>query len=129
MRCRLQSGSLEQREVVAPAAIDEKRCSEIIERYTQAYITELLPLTDIVNRVAAHIPGRANANSISACSAIPGGPAVSRCPGRSLLLLPCIRLAFLQRFSGCLRLTGYDLAFVREVYVNFDRTFSMQPGT
>ena len=49
---------LEQREVAAPMAVDEKRCGEIIGKYTRTYIDELHPLADIVNRVAAYIPGR-----------------------------------------------------------------------
>jgi phosphoenolpyruvate carboxylase len=112
---------LEQREVVAPAAIDEKRCCEIIERYTQAYINELLPLTDIVNRVAAYIPGRRKRKlhiGLFGYTRSTGGVTL---PRAITFTAAMYSIGVPPEILGLSALDRDDLAFVRKVYVNFDR--------
>lgn len=112
---------LEQREVVIPVAIDENRCREIIEKYTQAYINELLPLSDIVNRVATHIPSRRKRKlhiGLFGYTRSTGGITL---PRAITFTAAMYSIGVPPEILGLSALDRDDLAFVRENYVNFDQ--------
>ncbi|MDO9036657.1 MAG: phosphoenolpyruvate carboxylase [Methanoregula sp.] len=112
---------LEQREVVAPVAIDEKRCRDIIGKYTQAYINELLPLSDIINRVATHIPSRRKRKlhiGLFGYTRSTGGITL---PRAITFTSAMYSIGVPPEILGLSALDRDDLAFVREVYVNFDQ--------
>lgn len=112
---------LEQRTVTPPAPIDEKRGCEIIGKYTRAYINELLPLTEIINQVAIHIPGRRKRKlhiGLFGYTRSTGGVTLPRaitfCASMYSIGIP-------PEILGLSALSTEDLEFVRDVYVNFDR--------
>jgi phosphoenolpyruvate carboxylase len=112
---------LEHREVSAPQAFDEKRCREIIDKYTQAYIRELLPLSEIINRVAGHIPSRRKRKlhiGLFGYSRSTGGITLPRAITFTAALYS---IGVPPEILGLSALDSDDLAFVRDLYVNFDR--------
>ena len=125
---------LEQREAAAPIAIDEKRCGEIIGKYTRAYIDELHPLSDIINRVAAYVPGRRKRKlhiGLFGYSRSTGGITL---PRAITFTAAMYSIGVPPELLGLSALDRDDLAFVREVYVNFDRDLLdairyMNPGS
>jgi phosphoenolpyruvate carboxylase len=112
---------LEQRRVSAPLALDERRCGEIIEKYTRAYISELLPLSDIVNRIAIHIPSRRKRKlhiGLFGYSRNTGGITL---PRAITFTAAMYSIGVPPEILGLSALDNNELAFVRDVYVNFDQ--------
>ncbi|MDO9324424.1 MAG: phosphoenolpyruvate carboxylase [Methanoregula sp.] len=112
---------LEDRIVSPPQSFDEQRCREIMERYTEAYIHELVPLTDIINRVAGHIPGRRKRKlhiGLFGYSRSAGGITLPRAITFTAALYS---IGVPPEILGLSALDPADIDFVREVYVNFDQ--------
>ncbi|MCK9579271.1 MAG: phosphoenolpyruvate carboxylase [Methanoregula sp.] len=112
---------LEEREVAAPQDVDEPRCREIIEKYTRAYIRELLPLSDIINKVAAFIPGRRKRKlhiGLFGYSRNTGGISLPRAITFTAALYS---IGIPPELLGLSALDDADLASLREMYVNFDQ--------
>jgi phosphoenolpyruvate carboxylase len=112
---------LEQRQISALPLFDKKRCMEIIEKYTRGYISELLPLSDIVNRIAIHIPSRRKRKlhiGLFGYSRNTGGITL---PRAITFTAAMYSIGVPPEILGLSALDNNELAFVRDVYVNFDQ--------
>jgi len=112
---------LESRTSSPPNTFDESRCREIMEKYTDAYIHELVPLSDVINRVAGYIPGRRKRKlhiGLFGYSRNTGGLKLPRAITFTAVLYS---LGIPPEILGLSALDRDDLAFVRQVYVNFDQ--------
>jgi phosphoenolpyruvate carboxylase len=112
---------LEEREVGVPVPVDEKQCRAIIGKYTKAYISELHELSDIVNRVAAFIPGRRKRKlhiGLFGYTRSTGGITL---PRAITFTAAMYSIGVPPELLGLAALDPDDLSFVRQVYVNFDR--------
>ena len=112
---------LEEREVGVPVPVDEKQCRAIIGKYTKAYISELHELSDIVNRVAAFIPGRRKRKlhiELFGYTRSTGGITL---PRAITFTAAMYSIGVPPELLGLAALDSDDLSFVRQVYVNFDR--------
>lgn len=112
---------LEERTVSKPQSFDEPRCREIMERYTEAYIRELVPLSEIINRVAGHIPGRRKRKlhiGLFGYSRSAGGITLPRAITFTAALYS---IGVPPEILGLSALGKEDIDFIREVYVNFDQ--------
>jgi len=125
---------IEQREASAPPAFDEKRCGEIIEKYTRVYISELLPLSDIINRVAVYVPSRRKRKlhiGLFGYTRSTGGVTL---PRAITFTAAMYSIGVPPEILGLSALDRDDLAFVRSMYVNFDQDILdavqyMNPGS
>jgi phosphoenolpyruvate carboxylase len=111
---------LEQRQVSRPGQVDEGRCHEIIEKYTRRYIEELMPLSDIINRISTYIPSRRKRKlhiGLFGYSRSTGGMRLPRAITFSATLYS---LGVPPEVLGLSALDDEDLSFIRDVYVNFD---------
>ena len=115
---------LEQRQVSALPLFDKKRCMEIIEKYTRGYISELLPLTDIVNQIAVHIPARRKRKlhiGLFGYSRNGGGITL---PRAITFTAAMYSIGVPPEILGLSVLDKDDLSFIRNIYVNFDQDLS-----
>jgi len=125
---------LETREVSEAPVFDQERCRVIIDKYTEAYIRELIPLSDIINRVATHIPGRRKRKlhiGLFGYSRSTGGMTLPRAITFTASLYS---IGVPPELLGLSALDSDDLSFVRSLYVNFDQDLAdaaryMNPGS
>lgn len=113
--------ALESRAVSTPHHVDETQCLQIMERYTEAYIRELIPLSDIINRIAGHIPGRRKRKlhiGLFGYSRNTGG---MKLPRAITFTAALYSIGIPPEILGLSALSDRDLDFVRRIYVNFDR--------
>jgi len=111
---------LEQRQVSRPEYIDEARCHAIIEKYTRRYIEELVPLSDIINRISTYVPSRRKRKlhiGLFGYSRNTGGMRLPRAITFSAALYS---LGVPPEILGLSSLNEDDISFIRDVYVNFD---------
>lgn len=125
---------LETREVSEAPQFDQRRCNAIIDKYTGAYIRDLVPLSDIINRVAAHVPSRRKRKlhiGLFGYSRSTGGMTLPRAITFTASLYS---IGVPPELLGLSALDADDLSFVRSLYVNFDRDLAdaaryMNPGS
>ncbi|MFA5331230.1 MAG: phosphoenolpyruvate carboxylase [Methanoregula sp.] len=112
---------LENRTVQPAVVPDKERCLTIIEKYTEAYTKDLMPLTGIINRMATHIPGRRKRKlhiGLFGYSRSAGGVSLPRAIAFSSALYS---VGVPPEILGLSALDAEDLEFLRTTYVNFDK--------
>jgi phosphoenolpyruvate carboxylase len=126
--------SLKERETDLPQEVDEKRCMEIINKYTQEYRKQIIELAPVINEVARYIPSRRKRKlhiGLFGYSRSLEGFALPRAITFTAALYS---IGLPPEILALNALNRYDLEFIRKVYVNFDDDLKdalryLNPGT
>ncbi|MFA5332831.1 MAG: phosphoenolpyruvate carboxylase [Methanoregula sp.] len=113
--------ALEDRTASPPPVFDENRCQDIIAKYTEGYIRELAPVSEIINRISAYVPSRRKRKlhiGLFGYSRSTGG---IKLPRAITFTAALYSLGLPPEILGLSALDADDLTFVRDVYVNFDQ--------
>ncbi len=101
-------------------AVDEKRCFEIMDKYTQAYREAVMDLAGVINNVAAYVPRRRKRKlhiGLFGYSRNVNGVSLPRAISFTAALYT---IGLPPEMLGLQSLNKEDLAFLRQTYVNFD---------
>jgi phosphoenolpyruvate carboxylase len=112
---------LEDRTASPPPAFDEKQSQDIIAKYTESYIRELAPLSEIINRISAYVPSRRKRKLHTGLFGYSRNTGGIKLPRAITFTAALYSLGLPPEFLGLSALDPKDLAFVRDVYVNFDQ--------
>ncbi len=101
-------------------AVDERRCFEIMEKYTRAYREAVMELAVIINNVAAYVPRRRKRKlhiGLFGYSRNVNGVSLPRAISFTAALYT---IGLPPELLGLQSLSREDLAFVRQTYIHFD---------
>jgi len=112
--------ALETRTVLPPHDIDEKRSLEFIKKYTHEYREQIIPLSDIINRVSGYIPGRRRRKLHIGLFGYSRSMNGLKLPRAITLTAALYSVGVPPEILGISALDERDLEFIRENYVNFD---------
>jgi phosphoenolpyruvate carboxylase len=101
--------------------VDEERCLEIIDRYSQEYGRQVELLAPLINQLARYVPSRRKRKlhiGLFGYSRSMGRIALPRAIGFTAALYS---IGLPPELLALNALEGEDIEFVREVYVNFEQ--------
>ncbi|WP_322792988.1 phosphoenolpyruvate carboxylase [Bellilinea sp.] len=104
----------------AAQAVDEKRCFDIMEKYTQAYREAVMELAGVINNVAAYVPRRRKRKlhiGLFGYSRNVNGVSLPRAISFTAALYT---IGLPPELLGLNSLSNEDLAFLRQTYINFE---------
>lgn len=111
---------LQEKKTSLPQEIDEKRCLEIIKKYSHEYQNQITILAPIINKVARHVPCRRKRKlhiGLFGYSRNVGGISLPRAITFTSALYS---IGLPPEILGLNALDEKELRFIREVYVNFE---------
>ncbi len=111
---------LNKRKTTDPHEIDEKRCLEILEKYSREYQRQIIELAPLINKIAKYIPSRRKRKlhiGLFGYSRNIGGISLPR-----VITFTCAlySVGLPPEVLGLNALNDDDLRFIREVYLNFE---------
>ena len=110
---------LNERKTTIPAEIDEKRCMEIMEKYSNEYQRQILLIAPVINQIAKYIPSRRKRKlhiGLFGYARNIGGISLPR-----VITFTCAlySLGLPPEILGINALNDGDLSFIESVYLNF----------
>ncbi|MCL5674645.1 MAG: phosphoenolpyruvate carboxylase [Candidatus Omnitrophica bacterium] len=111
---------LQKRKTGLPQEVDEKRCMEIIRKYTREYQNKLTILAPVINKIARYVPGRRKRKlhiGLFGYSRNIGGIILPRAITFTSALYS---IGLPPEILGLNALSEDDIRFIKEVYVNFE---------
>ena len=115
---------LHERQTGPPQMVDEKRCLEIIGKYSREYERQIMALAPIINRIARCVPSRRKRKlhiGLFGYSRNIGGISLPRAITFTAALYS---IGLPPEVLGLNALDKDDLRFVKEIYVNFEEDLS-----
>jgi phosphoenolpyruvate carboxylase len=100
--------------------VDEKRCFEIMEKYTRAYREAVMELAGVINNVAAYVPRRRKRKlhiGLFGYSRNVNGVSLPRAISFTAALYT---IGLPPELLGLQSLSKDDVSFLRQTYINFD---------
>lgn len=111
---------LQERKISLPQQVDEKRCIEIIRKYSQEYQRQVKELATIINRTARYVPSRRKRKmhiGLFGYSRNMDGITLPRAISFTSALYS---LGLPPEILGLNALDKDDLRFIKEVFINFE---------
>ncbi len=111
---------LQERKISLPQQVDEKRCIEIIRKYSQEYQRQVKELATIINRAARYVPSRRKRKmhiGLFGYSRNMDGITLPRAISFTSALYS---LGLPPEILGLNALDKDDLRFIKEVFINFE---------
>lgn len=111
---------LQERKISLPQQVDEKRCMEIIRKYSQEYQRQVKVLATIINRAARYVPSRRKRKmhiGLFGYSRNMDGITLPRAISFTSALYS---LGLPPEILGLNALDKDDLRFMKEVFINFE---------
>lgn len=110
---------LNERKTTIPAEIDEERCMEILEKYSNEYQRQILEIAPVINQIAKYIPSRRKRKlhiGLFGYARNIGGISLPR-----VITFTCAlySLGLPPEILGINALDDEDLSFIENVYLNF----------
>ncbi|NPV04955.1 MAG: phosphoenolpyruvate carboxylase [Syntrophaceae bacterium] len=112
---------LREAPVSRPPAVDEGRCLEIIDRLSREYRRRIESLAPLINRVAALVPRRRTRKLHVGLFGYARQTGKTKLPRAIGFCAACYSLGLPPEIIGLSALGSDDAAFLKSVYVNFDR--------
>lgn len=111
---------LRKRETGPAQPVDEERCLEIIERYSQEYRKQIMALTPIINEVARHIPSRRKRKLHIGLFGYSRDVEGVNLPRAITFTAALYSIGLPPEILGLNALSSKDMEFAKDVYVHFE---------
>ena len=112
--------TLRERETGPAQTVNEERCLEIIERYSQEYRRQIMALTPIINEVARHIPSRRKRKLHIGLFGYSRDVEGVNLPRAITFTAALYSIGLPPEILGLNALSSEDMEFVKDVYVHFE---------
>jgi phosphoenolpyruvate carboxylase len=111
---------LQEREITLPQEVNEKRCLEIIKKYSQEYQKQIIKLAPLINRVAIYIPRRRKRKLHIGLFGYSRNLQGIRLPRAITFTAALYSMGLPPEILGLNALNKEDLQFIKKVYINFE---------
>lgn len=111
---------LQEKKTSLPQEIDEKRCLEIIKKYSQEYRNQITILAPMINKVARHVPSRRKRKLHIGLFGYSRSIRGISLPRAITFTAALYSIGLPPEILGLNALNEEELRFIREVYVNFE---------
>ncbi len=111
---------LQERKTSLPQEIDEEKCLRVMRKYSDEYVSQIVKLAPMINKVAKYIPGRRKRKlhiGLFGYSRSIGGITLPRAIAFTAALYS---IGLPPEILGLNALDDNDFQFTKEVYVNFE---------
>jgi phosphoenolpyruvate carboxylase len=111
---------LQEREITLPQEVNEKRCLEIIKKYSQEYQKQIIKLAPLINKVAIYIPRRRKRKLHIGLFGYSRNLQGIRLPRAITFTAALYSVGLPPEILGLNALNKEDLQFIKKVYLNFE---------
>ncbi|MFH1612270.1 MAG: phosphoenolpyruvate carboxylase [bacterium] len=111
---------LKERKSGLPQEIDEKRCLEIIRKYSQEYQKQIIELAPLVNKIAKYIPSRRKRKLHIGLFGYSRKLGKITLPRVITFTSALYSIGLPPEILGLNALNKDDIQFIKEVYINFE---------
>jgi len=117
---RVAIRKLEERKTAMPHEVDEKKCLEIIGKYSREYQKQIGMLAPIINKAAKHVPSRRKRKLHIGLFGYSRSVAGITLPRVITFTAALYSIGLPPEILGLNTLGDDDIQFLKEVYVNFE---------
>ncbi len=111
---------LSNRESGPSQEVEEGRCLEIMEKYSQEYVRQIFALAQLINRLARHVPSRRKRKLHIGLFGYSRSVEGITLPRAITFTAALYSIGLPPEILGLTALTEEDLRFIRTAYLNFD---------
>ena len=115
---------LREREPNSPQEVDEKRCLEIIHKYTNEFQKQIIELAPVINHMAKFVPRRRKRKLHIGLFGYSRNVEGIRLPRAITFTAALYSIGLPPEILGLNALNDEDLRFIKEVFVNFESDLS-----
>ena len=112
---------LRKRRIGTAQKVDEKRCLEIIRKYSQEYQKQIVELAPAINKLASHVPRRRKRKLHIGLFGYSRSMRGITLPRAITFTAALYSIGMPPELLGLNALSDSDLKFIRKVYVNFKK--------
>lgn len=111
---------LNERKTGVPHEMDEERCLDILERYSEEYQKQIIELAPLINRIAKYIPSRRKRKLHIGLFGYSRSMEGVSLPRAITFTCALYSLGIPPEILGLNALNNEDLQFIEKVYLNFE---------